>query len=158
MALEPDEERAGDGVCLLVACLTSQQHTSVSQGRICTDNFTCCHTETEVADPISYLTQSQYADTRPTSPSADPIMLESHVEVFCGHVEAFCGHREAFCGQIEVFCSHVEVVKHPALSRRLVAVFSVSAGKELFCGHVEVFCGDIESRRGVLWSRRGVLW
>ena len=26
-------------VCLLVGCLTSQQHASVSQGRICTDNF-----------------------------------------------------------------------------------------------------------------------
>ena len=26
---------------LLVACLTSQQHASVSQGRICTDNLTC---------------------------------------------------------------------------------------------------------------------
>ena len=31
-------------------CLTSQQHASVSQGRICSDNCTCCHTETEVAD------------------------------------------------------------------------------------------------------------
>ena len=30
--------------CLFVACLTSQQHASVSQGRICTDNSTCCHT------------------------------------------------------------------------------------------------------------------
>ena len=60
-------------VCLLVACLTSQQQASVSQGRICSDNFTCCHTEIEVADQTFYLTQSQYTDTRPTSPSADPI-------------------------------------------------------------------------------------
>ena len=60
-------------VCLLVGCLTSQQHASVSQGRICTDNFTCCHTEIEVADPTFYLTQSQYTDTGLTSPSADPI-------------------------------------------------------------------------------------
>ena len=59
--------------CLLVGCLTSQQHASVSQGRICTDNFTCCHTEIEVADQTFYLTQSQYTDTGPTSPSADPI-------------------------------------------------------------------------------------
>ena len=59
--------------CLLVGCLTSQQHASVSQGRICSDNFTCCHTEKEVADPTFYLTQSQYADTGPTSPRADPI-------------------------------------------------------------------------------------
>ena len=36
--------------------------------------FTCCHTETKVADPTFYLTQSQYTDTGPTSPSADLIM------------------------------------------------------------------------------------
>ena len=60
-------------VCLFVGCLTSQQHASVSQGRICTDNFTCCHTEIEVADQTFHLTQSQYTDTGPTSPSADPI-------------------------------------------------------------------------------------
>ena len=58
---------------LLVGCLTSQQYASVSQGRICSDNFTCCHTEIEVADQTFYLTQSQYTDTGPTSPSADPI-------------------------------------------------------------------------------------
>ena len=56
-----------------VGCLTSQQHASVSQGRICSDNFTCCHTKIEVADPTFHLTQSQYIDTGPTSPSADPI-------------------------------------------------------------------------------------
>ena len=61
-------------VCWLVGCLTSQQHASVSQARICSDNFTCCHAETEVADHIFYLTQSQYTDTRPTSPSADPVI------------------------------------------------------------------------------------
>ena len=59
-------------VCLLVGCLTSQQHTNVSQGRICTDNFTCCHAETEAADQTFSLTQSPYTDTGPTSPSADP--------------------------------------------------------------------------------------
>ena len=53
--------------------LTSQQHASVSQGRICSDNVTCCHTETEVTDQTFYLTQSQYTDTGPTSPSAAPI-------------------------------------------------------------------------------------
>ena len=36
--------------CWLVGSLTSQQHASVSQGRICSDNLTCCHTEIEVAD------------------------------------------------------------------------------------------------------------
>ena len=38
------------GIGWLVACLTSQQHASVSEGRICSDNCTCCHTEIEVAD------------------------------------------------------------------------------------------------------------
>ena len=60
-------------VCLLVGCLTSQQQASVSQGRICSDNFTCCHTEIEVADQTFYLTQSQYTDTGPTSPSPETI-------------------------------------------------------------------------------------
>ena len=58
---------------LLLACLTSQQYASVSQGRICSDNFMCYYNETEVADPTFYVTQSQYADTRPTSPSSDQI-------------------------------------------------------------------------------------
>ena len=55
--------------CLLVDCLTSQQHVSVFQGRICSDNFTRCHTEIEVADQTFHLTQSQNTDTEPTSPS-----------------------------------------------------------------------------------------
>ena len=57
---------------LFVGCLTSQQHACVSQGWICS-NFTCCHIETEVADQTFHLTLSQYTDTRPTSPSTDPI-------------------------------------------------------------------------------------
>ena len=60
-------------IVAFVGCLTSQQHESVSQGRICTDNFMCCHTEIEVADPTFHLTQSRYTDTGPTSPSTDPI-------------------------------------------------------------------------------------
>ena len=74
---QTQKEREGGGrefVCWLVACLMSQQHASVSQGRICSDNFSCYHTEIEVADPTFYLTQSKYTDTGPTSPSADPIM------------------------------------------------------------------------------------
>ena len=69
------QPRGGVKVCglLFVGCLTSQLQASVSQGRICSDNFTCCHTEIEVADQTFYLTQSQYTDTGPTSPSADPI-------------------------------------------------------------------------------------
>ena len=45
---------------------------SVSQGRISSDSFTRCQTETEVADQTFYLIQSQYTDTGPTSRSADP--------------------------------------------------------------------------------------
>ena len=41
-----------------------------SQGQICLDGGTDCHTEIEVADPTFYLTQSQDADTEPTSLSA----------------------------------------------------------------------------------------
>ena len=60
-------------VCLFVGCLTSKQHVSISQGRICSDNFTRCHTEIEAAEQTFHLTQSQYTDTGLTSPSADPI-------------------------------------------------------------------------------------
>ena len=74
-------------VCLLVGCLSSQQHAIAPQGRICSDNCTCCHTEIEVADQTFYLTQSQYTDTGQTSLSADNIMpgawQGSHVECQC---------------------------------------------------------------------------
>ena len=46
--------------------------TTVSQGPICSDKFTCCHSDIEVANQTFYLTQSQYTDTGLTSPSADP--------------------------------------------------------------------------------------
>ena len=65
----------GSTFVMFVGCLTSQQHASVSQGRIYEDNFTCCHTEIEVADQTFHLTQSQFTDTRPTSPRTDPITL-----------------------------------------------------------------------------------
>ena len=58
---------------LVVGCLAFQQYTSVFEGRIFLDNYTCCHTETEVADQTFYLTQLLYTDIMPTSPSADPI-------------------------------------------------------------------------------------
>ena len=44
---ERERERERD---VVAGCLTSQQHASLSQGRICSDSFTCCHTEEEVAD------------------------------------------------------------------------------------------------------------
>ena len=58
-----------------VGCLTSQQHASVSKGWICSDNCMCCPTEREAADQTVHLTQSQYTDTWPTSPSTDPVTL-----------------------------------------------------------------------------------
>ena len=61
------------GMLLFVGYLTSQQRAGVSQGRVCSDDFTCCHTEIEVADQTFYLTQSQYTDTGPTNPRDDPI-------------------------------------------------------------------------------------
>ena len=58
---------------LLCVAGCSQQRFSVSQGRICSDSFTCCHTEIGAANKTFYLTQSQYTDSGPTIPSADPI-------------------------------------------------------------------------------------
>ena len=66
-------KEAADQFLLFVSCLMSQQHPSASQAWICSDKCTYCHTETEVADQSFYLTQSQYTDTGPTSPSTDPI-------------------------------------------------------------------------------------
>ena len=59
---------------LVAGCLTSQQHAWVSQGRICSDNFTRCETEIEVADQTFYLIQTNYTDTGPTSSSVDPVI------------------------------------------------------------------------------------
>ena len=58
---------------LFVGCLMSQQQASESQGRICSDNCTCCHTEIAVADQTVFLIQPQYTDIGPTSLSADPV-------------------------------------------------------------------------------------
>ena len=46
------------GDCLYHGCLTSQQHASVSQGRVCSDNCTFCHTEIEVAGQTFHLSHS----------------------------------------------------------------------------------------------------
>ena len=69
---------------LLVGGLMSQQHASVSQGQICSDNFyvlphwgTSCRSSNFLPHPVTVccLIQSQYTDTGPTSPSAVPITL-----------------------------------------------------------------------------------
>ena len=73
--------------CLLVACLSSLPHASVTQGRICEDRCTCCHTETEIADQTFCLTQPQYTDNGPTSPNADPITSGA---LQCSHCSASC--------------------------------------------------------------------
>ena len=57
----------------LLACFTSHQHSNVSQGRICSDKCTCCHTEIENCSSDLLRHQSQYTDTAPTSPSPDPV-------------------------------------------------------------------------------------
>ena len=73
---EEDQEHATgryQKLLLSVGCLRSQQHANVSQGRICWDMFTRCHTEIEVADQDFYLTQSHYTGTGPASPGIDRI-------------------------------------------------------------------------------------
>ena len=55
------------GVGWLVGCLTSQQHASVSQGQICSDNCSSYHTEMQVAREelvgwlVGCLTSQQHA-------------------------------------------------------------------------------------------------
>ena len=70
MCRPPSGEVCEWGVCLFVVCLSATcEYISGTD----LHNFTCCHSEIEVADPTFYLTQSQYTDTGPTSPSADHI-------------------------------------------------------------------------------------
>ena len=61
--LHPAEgwQRLREGL-LFVGCLTSQQHASVSHGRICEDNFTCCHTEIELSEEAPYPCPSVHVD------------------------------------------------------------------------------------------------
>ena len=71
-------------VCLACVCGCALAHVCVGRGgceevvvqvyhRDGSAQFYMLHTEIEVADQTFYLTQSQYTDTRPTSPSTDPI-------------------------------------------------------------------------------------
>ena len=65
-------------VSKILGCQTSKQHVKyILQPHICLDNVAGSHThdsETQVGDQTCYLTQSQYTDTKPTSPSTDPLM------------------------------------------------------------------------------------
>ena len=63
----------GGGVDVVYWLLNVSAAYSVSQGSICSDRFTCFHTEIEVADKIFYLTHSQYTDSGPISPIATHI-------------------------------------------------------------------------------------
>ena len=65
-------EQTGGFAPWLVTCFTSQQHASVSQGRISSDNCTCCHTVIAVADRTFFLNQAQFTDIGPTSTSVNP--------------------------------------------------------------------------------------
>ena len=47
---------------------------SLSQGWLCSHNFTYCNSETEVAAHNCYPTQSQYTDNGLTSPRTEPII------------------------------------------------------------------------------------
>ena len=57
--------------CFLVAYRPSNMQ-SASLGHICKESSTCCNPEAEVADQTCFLTQPQYIDTRPNSPTTDP--------------------------------------------------------------------------------------
>ena len=58
---------------IFLCWLTLQQHVSISKGRICLDNWLCCHTDIEVPDQTGYLTWSHCIDSKLISPSADPL-------------------------------------------------------------------------------------
>ena len=74
------KKRRKTDACWLLACLTSKQHATVSDGRVCLDNVTCYHTDIHATDETFYLTQSQYTDTGPIQ--AKPVRVATGVSVF----------------------------------------------------------------------------
>ena len=61
---------------MLIVCLllnVPARYYSVSQGRACSDDCSCCHTDAETAGQPLHITQSRYTDTGRTSPRANPI-------------------------------------------------------------------------------------
>ena len=91
-----------------VGCLTSQQHACAYQRRICKDNGKCCHTEIEVANQICYFIQSRYTDTRPTSPSIDPVRqacgrIASSVQISClSHLTSMSRPGKSSTGKVSL--------------------------------------------------------
>ena len=69
----PDTAGMSKWVMLFVGCFNIPATCSCISRQMCSDKFMCCNTEIEVADQTFYLTQPQYTDTGPTSPSTDPI-------------------------------------------------------------------------------------
>ena len=58
----------------IVGCLMNVPATcTVSLERICRDNCTYCHTEIQAVSQTCHLTQSQYTDTRSTSPGISSV-------------------------------------------------------------------------------------
>ena len=51
----------------------SRNKQTLSQKRLFINNVTCRHTKTNVSIKTCHFTRSEYADTKPTSPSADPL-------------------------------------------------------------------------------------
>ena len=54
-----------------------------SRGCIRSDNSTCYLSEREVANRICYVTESQYTDTRPTSPRIGPLTTAQSECISC---------------------------------------------------------------------------
>ena len=97
-------------VCLLVGCLKSQQHASVSQGRICTDNFTCCHTEK---------LQIQLS----TSPSHSILTPFAVACVACESTITTLKHLHFFCITVyasDLYLGYINEGVHTVLQRSIV--------------------------------------
>ena len=149
---------------MFVVCLTSLQHACVSQGRICSDNCTFCNNWVRRCRPNLHLTQSQYTDTRPTSPSTDPLKHQA-------------SHRVA--NGVPVFKSVVwlnpgiswckwdsnpgsSALKADALTtrqtRRCVSPGLLYIDNQTHCHKVKSQIRPVSPSHSILWSGQPVLW
>ena len=106
--------------CLL-ACSTSQQRASVSQRRICSDKFTCCHTE--IQDQTFCLARSQYTDTGSASPRTGPTTPGAWQSGHCSanvKITGMTRPRKIPKAGIEsrIFCTRGGHLNHQATSAR----------------------------------------